>query len=121
MKALVILAAAIVLASPFAATADQTPTTRAYLAASDGEWQEALRWFVVAAEDGDVTAKETVAWINLNGAALFPGIERDVPLAKTWYQRAEAQGSATATRMLAQIDRAPISAVAVAPETQVAR
>lgn len=121
MKSLVILAAAIALASPFAASADQTPATRAYLAASDGEWQEALRLFVVAAEDGDVTARETVAWMYLNGPALFPGIERDVPLAKAWYQRAEAQGSATATRMLAQIERAPFDAVAAAPETQPAR
>jgi TPR repeat protein len=121
MKSLVILAAAIALASPFAASADPTPATRAYLAGSDGEWQEALRLFVVAAEDGDVTAKETVAWMYLNGAALFPGVERDVPLAKTWYQRAEAQGSAAATRMLAQIDRAPIGAVAAAPEARPAR
>src|SRR5262245_1012282 len=121
MKSLVILAAAIALASAFVANADQTPTTRAHLAASDGEWQEALRWFTVAAEDGDVTAKETVAWIYLNGAGLFPGVERDVPLAKAWYQRAAAQGSATATRMLAQIDRAPVGAVAVAPETQPSR
>ena len=121
MKSLVILAAAIALASPFAASADPTPITRAHLAASDGEWQEALRWFVVAAEAGDVTAKETVASMYLNGSALFPGVERDVPLAKAWYQQAAAQGSATAAGMLAQLDRAPIGAVAAAPEARPAR
>ena len=121
MKSLVILAAAIALASPLVASADQTPTTRAHLAAFDGEWQEALRLFVVAAQGGDVTATETVAWMYLNGAALFPGIERDVPLARAWYQRAAAQGSVTATRMLAEIDRAPVGAVAAAPEAQPSR
>jgi TPR repeat protein len=115
MKPLAIVAAAIVLASSFAAHAEEAALTRAYLAASDGEWQKALGWFEIAAEDDDVTAKETVAWMYLNGAALFPGIERDVPLAKAWYYRAEAQGSTTAARMLAQIEGAQAGAVAAVP------
>jgi TPR repeat protein len=121
MKRLVILAAAMALALPFLARADEAALTRAHLAASDGEWREALGWFVIAAEDGDVRAQETVAAMYLNGTQMYPGVERDVALAKAWYYRAEAQGSALATRMLAQIEARPLGAVAAVPDPQPAR
>jgi TPR repeat protein len=121
MKPFVILAAAFVLALPFAVRADEAALARAHLAASDGEWREALGWFEIAAEDGDVGAKETVASMYLNGETVFPGIERNVALARAWYYRAEAQGSVIATRMLAQLEGAPVGAVAAVPDAQPTR
>ena len=87
---------------------------RADLAASDGEWLEALYWYEVAGEEGTLRAQETVAFIYSNGERLFPGIERNVALAKAWYYRAEAQGSAVASRMLAHFEHPDGSVPAVA-------
>ena len=119
MKRLLVVVAMLAL-MPLAVRADDA-LVRAHLAASDGEWREALAWFEIAAENGDVQAKEVVASMYLNGAELYPGIERNVALAKAWYYRAGAQGSTIARGMLAQLERfqdgAPSPAVAAAAET----
>jgi len=102
---------------PFAGRASDT-LARADLAASDGEWLEALYCYEIAAEEGSLRAQETVAFMYLNGERLFPGVERKVALAKAWYYRAEGLGSETARRMLALLDRSgldgPSPAVAAA-------
>jgi TPR repeat protein len=121
MKRFVMLAAAIAFALPFAVRADDLALARAHLAASDGDWREALCWFEIAAEDGDVRAKEVVASMYLNGEQVYPGVERNVPLAKAWYYRAEAQGSEIARRMLASFERAPAGEMAAMPDTTPAR
>jgi TPR repeat protein len=121
MTRLVMLAMMLVLVIPLAVRADDRALAPAYLAASDGDWPEALRLFELAAEDGNVLAKETVAFMYLNGAELYPGIERNVALSKAWYYRAEAQGSVIASRMLADLERTPVGAVAAVPEPSPAR
>ena len=106
MKRLILVVAVLALMLPVAARADSA-LAHADLAASDGEWIEALYWYEIAGEEGTVRAQETVAFMYLNGERLFPGLERNVALAKAWYYRAEAQGSAMARRMLADIERSP--------------
>lgn len=123
MKRLMVAAAVLSLMLPFAGRASST-LAGADQAASDGEWLEALYRYEIAAEEGSLRAQETVAFMYLNGERLFPGVERNVALAKAWYYRAEGLGSETARRMLALLDRAepdePSPAVAVA-ETAPAR
>ena len=120
MKRLMMVLAVLTLMLPFTGRADDL-LARADLAASDGEWLEALYWYEVAGEEGTLRAQETVAFIYLNGERLFPGVERNVALAKAWYYRAEAQGSAAASRMLAYIERpdGPVPAVAAAESAPV--
>jgi TPR repeat protein len=123
MKRLMVVAAVLSLMLPFTGRASST-LAGADLAASDGEWLEALYCYEIAAEEGSLRAQETVAFMYLNGERLFPGVERNVALAKAWYYRAEGLGSETARRMLAVLDSAqpdgPSPAVAVA-ETAPAR
>lgn len=107
MKRFVTVLTVLTLMLPFAARASDA-LARADLAASDGEWLEALGWYEIAGEDGAVRAQETVAFLYLNGERLFPGLERNIPLAKAWYYRAEAQGSETARRMLARLESLPL-------------
>jgi TPR repeat protein len=113
VKRLMLVLAVFTLLVPFAGRADDS-IARADLAASDGEWAEALYWYEVAGEEGTLRAQETVAFMYLNGERLFPGIERNIPLAKAWYYRAEGQGSAMASRMLAEIERSPVDGPAPA-------
>src|SRR5262245_34764795 len=103
MKRLMIPVAALAIALSFTARADEA-LTRAASAASNGEWSEALCWYEIAAEDGDLRAKETIALMYLVGERLYPGIEQSVAHARAWYYRAQAQGSTLASRMLADIE-----------------
>jgi TPR repeat protein len=113
MKRLMMMLAVLTLMLPFAGRAEDS-LARADLAASDGEWVEALYWYEVSGEAGTLRAQETAAFMYLNGERLFPGVERNVPLAKAWYYRAEGQGSAMASRMLAEIERSPVDGPAPA-------
>ena len=120
MKRLMVVLAVLTLMLPFAARASDT-LARGDLAASDGEWVEALYWYEIAGEEGTLRAQETVAFMYLNGEQLLPGVERNVAAAKVWYYRAEAQGSAVASRMLAYIEHpdGPIPTVAAAESAPV--
>lgn len=69
-------------------------------------WPEAMSWFEIAAEeDGSLRAKEILAYMNLIGPQLYPGLQRDVSRAKVWLQRAAQQGSTEAARLLVRLER----------------
>lgn len=102
--AVAVLAAALTL--PAIARAGEA-LERAEAACDAHEWPEALRWFEVAAEDGDRRAQQVAGLMNLYGDRLYPGVERNWARAVAWLHRAEAQGSVEARSMLARLQRDP--------------
>ena len=57
-----------------------------------GDYSEAVEWYQIAAEQGDVSAQNTLGWRYLKGE----GVLQDASEAEKWYQRAAAQGNASA-------------------------
>jgi TPR repeat protein len=106
------------LMAPAGAGAAEDAFERGMRAYERSHWQEAMAWFEVAAEDeGAVRVKEILAYMNLLGPRLYPGLEQDVGRGKAWLHRAAAEGSAECARLIALIDhpvRAPAGAVVAA-------
>ena len=58
--------------------------------------QEAARWYLKAANQGDAGAQTIVGMMYMQGQ----GVEKDEVQAKSWLRKAVAQGDTTAQRQL---------------------
>jgi TPR repeat protein len=80
---------------------------RAEEACENYDWPQALAWFEVAAEAGDRRAQQIAGFMLLYGDRLYSGVQRDYGRARTWLERAKAQGSEEAKYMLSRLERDP--------------
>lgn len=99
-----LLLAALVIGHTQAAKAsplDALPT-----ACDDHDWPALLASYEEAGARGDPRAAEIAGMIHLYGERMFEGVRTDPARARAWLERAQAVGSATAARMLEQLDRA---------------
>jgi len=80
---------------------------RAEEACENYDWPQALAWFEVAAQDGDRRAQQIAGFMLLYGDRLYSGVQRDYERARTWLERAKAQGSEEARHMLSRLERDP--------------
>jgi TPR repeat protein len=80
---------------------------RAEEACENYDWPQALAWFEVAAQDGDRRAQQIAGFMLLYGDRLYSGVQRDYERARTWLERAKAQGSEEARYMLSRLERDP--------------
>lgn len=58
-----------------------------------GQYIKAAEALRSAAEGGDVRAAEMLGFMHAFGPSMYPGIQRDVRSALTWFDRAARQGS----------------------------
>jgi TPR repeat protein len=80
---------------------------RAEEACENYDWPQALAWFEVAAQAGDRRAQQLAGFMLLYGDRLYSGVQRDYERARTWLERAQAQGSEEAKYMLSRLERDP--------------
>jgi TPR repeat protein len=60
---------------------------------------QAIRWYRLAAEKGNLKAQVALGWLYYEGQ----GVERNLPESALWYNKAAAQGDVKARQMLKKI------------------
>jgi TonB family protein len=68
------------------------------IARTNATLQQALFWFTKAAQQGHMGAQRNLGYMYLNGE----GVEINVPVARTWFEKASAQGDLTSAGELQQ-------------------